>query len=93
VKIVSILKANRLIFAIAICAAISGSTSAPSGATDVRRVHLPKAKHARTSPYYGNWFDRCAYARYYCLYSWHGYVYSYPFDDLRYARHLRRHKF
>ena len=42
-----------------------------------------------------NWRDRCAYAGYYCLYAYDGYVYHYPFDDRAsaYAYRWRRHRF
>lgn len=40
-----------------------------------------------------NWRDRCAFAGYYRLYAWDGYVYHYPFDDRPSAYyHPRRHR-
>ena len=52
-------------------------------------------RHARTGWYGYNWRDRCAYAGFYCLYAYDGYVYHYPFDDRRsaYAYRWRRHRF
>ena len=34
-----------------------------------------------------------AYAGYYCLYAYDGYVYHYPFDDRPSAYRWRRHRF
>jgi hypothetical protein len=52
-------------------------------------------RHVRTGWYGYNWRDRCAYAGYYCLYAYDGYVYHYPFDDRAsaYAYRWRRHRF
>jgi len=52
------------------------------------------AAHVRATWRHWNWRDRCAYAGYYCLYAWDGYVYSYPFDDRpsAYAYSARRHR-
>jgi hypothetical protein len=84
---------KRMIFASLIAAAAFGA-SAPSQAADlgpdgVRRVR----HHVRTTWHYSTWRDRCAYAGYYCLYAWDGYVYHYPFDDRpsAYAYYSRRH--
>jgi len=82
---------GRLIFAAAIAVVAFAGTCAPSDAADlgpgVRR-------HVRTSSYGWNWRDRCAYAGYYCLYAWDGYVYHYPWDDrpTAYAYSARRHR-
>jgi hypothetical protein len=81
---------NRLIFAAAIGAAVLGAASAPSRASDL----APGVNHVRISARHWNWFDRCAWAGYYCLYAWRGYVYHYPFDDRAnaYGYRLRRHR-
>ena len=52
-------------------------------------------RHVRTAWYYSNWRDRCAYAGFYCLYAWDGYIYSYPYDDRpsAYAYSARRHRY
>jgi hypothetical protein len=82
---------GRLIFAAAVAAAAFAGTCVPSDAADlgpgVRR-------HVRTTWHSSNWRDRCAYAGYYCLYAWDGYVYHYPFDDRpsAYAYSARRHR-
>ena len=41
---------------------------------------------------HSNWRDRCAYAGYYCLYAWNGYVYHYPFHDYAYGFYPRRQR-
>ncbi len=82
---------GRLIFAAAVATAAFVGTCVSSDAADlgpgVRR-------HVRSAWYYSNWRDRCAYAGYYCLYAWDGYVYHYPFDDRpsAYAYSARRHR-
>jgi hypothetical protein len=84
---------KRLLIAAAMSAAILGSTCAPSAAADLGPVY--GKRHARTGWYGYNWRDRCAYAGFYCLYAYDGYVYHYPFDDRRsaYAYRWRRHRF
>jgi hypothetical protein len=85
---------KQLIFATAIVAAISGAACVPSQAADFGLVG-PGARHVRTTSHYWNWRDRCAWAGYYCLYAYDGYIYHYPFDDrlsaYGYRRHHRRH--
>jgi len=82
---------GRPIFAAVIAVAFAGAC-VPSDAADlgpgVRR-------HVRTAWHGSNWRDRCAYAGYYCLYAWDGYVYHYPFDDrpTAYAYSARRHRY
>jgi hypothetical protein len=67
----------------------------PSTAADLGPDYRSGVRHARTTLYYSNWRDRCAYAGFYCLYAWDGYIYSYPWDDrpstYAYRRHHRRH--
>jgi hypothetical protein len=82
---------KRLFVATAISAAILGSACAPSAAADLGPVY--GKRHARTGWYGYNWRDRCAYAGYYCLYAYDGYVYHYPFDDRPSAHRWRRHRF
>jgi hypothetical protein len=82
---------KRFFVAIAISAAVLGSTCVPSAAADLGPVY--GKRHVRTGWYGSNWRDRCAYAGYYCLYAYDGYVYHYPFDDRpsHYAYRWRRH--
>jgi hypothetical protein len=83
---------GRVIFAAAIAAAVVVGTCVSSDAADLG----PGARrHARTAAWhFTTWRDRCAYAGYYCLYAWDGYVYHYPFDDrpAAYAYSARRHR-
>jgi hypothetical protein len=83
---------KRLFVATAISAAILGGTCIPSSAADLGPV-IGK-RYVRTGWYGYNWRDRCAYAGYYCLYAYDGYVYHYPFDDRpsAYAYHGRRYR-
>jgi len=83
---------KRLFVATAISAAILGGMCIPSSAADLGGV-IGK-RHVRTGWYNYNWRDRCAYAGYYCLYAYDGYVYQYPFDDRpsAYAYNWRRHR-
>jgi hypothetical protein len=83
---------KRLFVAAATSAAILGSTCASSVAADLGPII--GTGHVRTSWYGYNWRDRCAYAGYYCLYAYDGYVYRYPFDDRpsHYAYNWRRHR-
>jgi len=85
---------KRVIFAAAIAAAAFGSTYVPSQAADLGPGLRSGAGHVRATWRHWNWRDRCAYAGYYCLYAWDGYVYSYPFDDRpsAYAYSARRHR-
>jgi len=82
---------KRLIFATAIAVAISAAAGVPSQAADFGpRVRLV-ARHAGTAWHYWTWRDRCAWAGYYCLYAYDGYIYHYPFDDRPSADGYRRH--
>jgi hypothetical protein len=80
-------------------AAVAAFASAclPSQAADLGTdYYRPGVRHVRTTLYFSNWRDRCAYAGFYCLYAWDGYVYHYPWDDRPSAyafarRHHRRH--
>jgi hypothetical protein len=85
---------KRVIFAIAVAAALLGGASVPSQAADLGSGFRSGARHVGTAWRHGTWRDRCAYAGYYCLYAWDGYVYSYPFDDRpsAYAYSARRHR-
>jgi len=80
---------------VAVCA--FASACLPSQAADQGTDYYRQdVRHARTTLYFSNWRDRCAYAGFYCLYAWDGYVYSYPWDDRPSAyafarRHHRRH--
>jgi hypothetical protein len=89
---ISVLSMKQLTFAAAIAAAAC-CISIPSQAADLGADVRHGARHARISSYYGNWRDRCAFAGYYCLYAWDGYVYHYPWDDRpsAYAYSARRH--
>jgi hypothetical protein len=82
---------GRLIFAAAVAAAAFATTCVSSDAAD---LGSGVRRHARAGWHYSNWRDRCAYAGYYCLYAWDGYVYHYPFDDRppTYAYSARRHR-
>jgi hypothetical protein len=93
------MRMNRLIVAAAIAAAVSGGVSVPSQAADFGPVYRSdfgpgyKSRYARTMWRFSHWRDRCAYAGYYCLYAWDGYVYHYPFDDRPSAYgHYRRYR-
>src|SRR5438094_7825694 len=82
---------KRLIFATAIVAAISGAACVPSQAADFGLGVRPATRHAGTAWHYWNWRDRCAWAGYYCLYAYDGYIYHYPWDDRPSAYTYRRH--
>jgi len=91
--------ASRLkhVFAAASCAAVLGGVPAPSQAADLWTTITPHARHhhyVRTTAYYLDWRQRCAYAGYYCLYAEYGYVFAYPFDDrpVAYTHYRRRHR-
>ena len=83
---------KRLIFATTIAAAVSG-TSVSLQAADFGPGYYGPGKHVRTASRFSNWRDRCAYAGYYCLYAWDGYVYHYPFDDRPWAWGHRRYRY
>ena len=73
---------KQLIFAAAIAAAAISGTCIPSAAADLGPVDGSRVRHAhRWHEWTGRWSwrDRCAYAGYYCLYAWDGYVYHYPY--------------
>ena len=82
---------KKLIVAVALGAAVLGGSAAPLRAADSALIIVPGGKHARITQHW-DWRDRCAWLNYYCLYAWHGYVYHYPYDDLRYAYVPRRHR-
>ena len=86
---------RRLVFAAAISASVSCLASIPSQAADLEPDYRLGVRHVRTTWYYSNWRDRCAYAGFYCLYAWDGYIYSYPYDDRpsAYAYSARRHRY
>jgi hypothetical protein len=88
----SVFSTKRVIFAAAIAVAAFG-TYVPSQAAELGRVYGPGARHARTTGQYWNWRDRCAWAGYYCLYAYDGYVYHYPWDDRAYAYGYRRYRY
>jgi hypothetical protein len=81
----------------AVAACVFVSACLPSQAADLGAdYYRPGVRHVRTTLYFSNWRDRCAYAGFYCLYAWDGYVYHYPWDDRPSAyvfarRHHRRH--
>jgi len=84
---------QRSIFAVAIAAAVlSGTVS--SQAADLRPGYRYGGEHFGPTWRFSNWRDRCAWAGYYCLYAWDGYVYHYPFDDraLAYGHRRYRHR-
>jgi hypothetical protein len=66
--------------------------SAPSSAADLGVTPRHHVRHVRTARTHWNWYDRCAYAGYYCLYAEYGYVYHYPFDDRPIARSFYRRR-
>lgn len=82
---------KRLIFATLIAVAAFG-TCAPSQAADLGPDGVRRGRHVRATWHYSNWRDRCAYAGFYCLYAYDGYVYHYPFDDRPTAYYARRHR-
>jgi len=80
---------KRLMFtAFAACAFATVCVS--SKAADLGPDYRSGISHVRTTWYHSNWRDRCAYAGFYCLYAWDGYIYSYPWDDRPYARRYHR---
>lgn len=85
---------KRLLVAAAIAASAFGAACIPSQAADLGADYRSGTRHVRTTWYGSNWRDRCAYAGFYCLYAWDGYVYNYPFDDRpsAYAFSARRHR-
>jgi len=93
----SVLTVKRLMLAAAVGTAVLAAAPAPSNAAELGPVVAPGARQVeRVRPIgrYANWRDRCAYAGYYCLYAWNGYVYHYPWDDRPaaygfYSRRLR----
>jgi len=91
------LTVKRLMMAAAVCTAVLGGAPAPATAAELGPAVAPGVrhiKHVRIIGRYANWRDRCAYAGYYCLYAWNGYVYHYPWDDrpAAYAYYSRRHR-
>jgi|SRR5262245_19247147 hypothetical protein len=86
---------KRSMFSAAIAACAFATLCVSSKAADLGPDYRSGVRHARTTLYYSNWRDRCAYAGFYCLYAWDGYIYSYPWDDrpsaYAYRRHHRRH--
>jgi hypothetical protein len=84
---------KRLVFTVAIAACAFAPACIPSQAADLGPDYRPGARHVRAAWYDSNWRDRCAYAGFYCLYAWDGYVYHYPWDDLSsgYPYSVRRH--
>jgi len=87
---------KRLIFAAAVAAA-AFSACAASQAAELGPGYRSGAAHVRTTGPYWNWRDRCAWAGYYCLYAYDGYVYAYPWDDrpsaIAYSARRHRHRF
>ena len=81
----SVIAMKRLIFATAIVAAVFGTACAPSEAAELGPIGRPGAGHVRSAWQYWSWRDRCAWAGYYCLYAYDGFIYHYPFDDRAYA--------
>lgn len=69
------------ILAAAACGAPAQAADLESGVRHVRHVKV----------WQGDWRDRCARARHYCLYAEYGYVYHYPWDDRPIAFAARRH--
>jgi len=98
VTFVSARSMKRLIFAAAVGAAVVGvvvvGAPAPSNAADLGVLPgLRHVRHLRVADRYWDWRDRCAFAGYYCLYAWDGYVYHYRWDDRpSYAYSSRRHR-
>jgi len=86
------MRINRLIVAATIATAVFGSVCVPSKAADFGPGYR-SGRHAWTSWRLSNWRDRCAYAGYYCLYAWDGYIYQYPFDDRPWAWGHRRYRY
>jgi hypothetical protein len=86
---------KRLIFATAIVAAVLSAAGISSQAADLGPGFRSGARHVSTAWRYWSWRDRCAWAGYYCLYAYDGYIYHYPFDDrpshYAYRRHHRRY--
>jgi hypothetical protein len=83
--------ASKGIVLAAVCAAILAGAPVASNAAELGRFPWSGERYVRTSDFYWNWRERCAYAGYYCLYAEYGYVYHYPFDDRPIAyRHYRR---
>jgi hypothetical protein len=71
---------QRSIFAVAIAAAVfAGNVS--TQAADLGPGYRYGGRHLGPTGRFSHWRDRCAWAGYYCLYAWDGYVYHYPFDD------------
>jgi len=88
---------KKLIFAALISAAAVAGSSIPSAAADLGPLDGGSVRHAHrwhTWTSRATWRDRCAYAGFYCLYAWDGYVYHYPFDDRpsALAYHSRRYR-
>ena len=81
----------RLLIAFAITTLAFTSTSFTSRAADLG-PGIKSGRHARMTSAYSNWRDRCAYAGYYCLYAWNGYVYHYPFHDYAHDYYPRRQR-
>ena len=99
-KQVTVFIMRKLIFAAAISAVAFAGGCIPSAAADLGPgdglgVRYTHRSHGWTGRW--TWRDRCAYAGYYCLYAWDGYVYRYPFDDrpsaLAYKWRRHRHTF
>ena len=90
---------KRVMVAAAVAATVFGGACVSSQAADFgpgyRSDFGPgyKSRHVRTMWRFSNWRDRCAYAGYYCLYAWDGYVYHYPWDDRPSAYGYRRHRY
>jgi hypothetical protein len=82
---------QRSIFAVAIAAAVFAGTVSVQAA-DFGPGYRYGGRHVGPSWRFSNWRDRCAWAGYYCLYAWDGYVYHYPFDDRLSAYGYRRYR-
>jgi len=81
----------RLFIAFAISTLAFTGASFTSQAADLGQG-VKSGRHVRMTSAHSNWRDRCAYAGYYCLYAWNGYVYHYPFHDYAYGFYPRRQR-
>jgi hypothetical protein len=85
---VSVPNTRRLVFGalIAICA--FGTACIPSQAADLGSDFRSGARHVRAGWDCSSWRDRCAWAGYYCLYAWDGYITGITATDGRAQREL-----
>jgi len=75
---VSVPNTRRLVFGALIAVCAFGTACIPSQVADLTSDFRSDARHVRAGWHYSSWRDRCAWAGYYCLYAWDGYIYSYP---------------